>query len=113
MIAYATALIINNKDAEARKLFAATPKVFQDPKVLNSYIFSKQFDKAITEYKTMIKENPTNKGYYESLAYTYILAGQNTLAISILQDAIVKFPDSKTQYEGAIKQIQEGKIKPQ
>ncbi len=107
---YMAALIVSGDSAKIEKLFAAEPKAFNDSKIINAYLFTKQYDKAIAIYKDMIKDTPSSQDLYPALAYAYVLNKQNSVAIETLKDAGEKFPLLKTQTDAFIKQIQGGKI---
>ncbi len=110
---YISTLITTKQDDLANKLFGSDQAIFTDPKIVNAYMYTKQYDKAIEIYKSMIKKDPETQETYSALSYAYILNGQNTLAIATLRTAEEKFPLLKTQIDSIIKQIQEGKFKTQ
>ena len=110
-INYIAALITAKESEKANKLFADDKEAFKDPKIVNAYMFSKQYDKAIEIMKESLKQNPDNQELYSSLTSAYVLNGQNSLAIDTLKAAGERFPLLKTQIDSVIKQIQEGKIK--
>ncbi len=109
--AYAAALITNNEDDKAVKIFGDDPKIFNDPKIVNAYMYTKQYARAIEIYKTMIVETPDNPDLYSALAGAYFQNKQTAKSVETLRAAGVKFPVLKTQIDDVIKQIEEGKIK--
>jgi O-antigen ligase/Flp pilus assembly protein TadD len=108
---YIAALVSAGKESDALKLFPDDKEIFLDPKVINSYMFAKQYSKAIQAYKLIIASDPENIDAYAPLAYAYILNKQNALAIETLKLAGNKFPTLKAQSETLISQIKEGKFK--
>lgn len=108
---YAASLVSSGKEAEALKYFGDDKELFIDPKVINAYMYAKQYTKAIAAYKALIEKDPENMEAYSPLAYAYILNGQDSMAIDILRKAGNKFPAIKSQTDAYIKQIQEGKLK--
>lgn len=110
-VVYVTNLINAKQSNKAIELFSGDEKIFIDPKVLNAYLYSKQYDKAIEAHKKALLATPDSQDLYVSLASAYILNSQNSMAIDTLRKTIVKFPLIKTELENLIKQLQEGKIK--
>lgn len=108
---YIAALVASGDEAKAKKLFGDDKKIFSDSRIVNAYMSSKQYGKAIAIYKDLLKDNPESQELYSSLVYAYILSGQNSLAIETLKTIQDKFPLLKTQAADLIKQIQDGKIK--
>ncbi len=108
---YVTALITAGEEAKAKKIFGDDLEVFSDPRVINAYVLSKQYDKAIEIYKKILAKDPDNQEVYSSLAYTYLLNKQEYQAIELLKKAKERFPLIKSQVDDAIKQIQEGKFR--
>ena len=109
-IGYAVMLIADNQDKKARELFANNPEVFTDQRVINAYVTSKNYTRAIEIYKALIKNSPNEQELYSGLASVYIMSKQDYLAIQTLKIASEKFPILKTQIDALIKQIQEGKL---
>ena len=109
-IGYAAILISSGEEKRAREIFVDEPSVFADPGVINAYVSTKKFGKAIEIYKQLLKESPDSQELYSSLASVYILSKQDYLAIQTLKAAAEKFPLLKTQIDAVIKQIQEGKL---
>jgi tetratricopeptide (TPR) repeat protein/O-antigen ligase len=108
---YVTALITAGEEAKAKELFGDDMEVFSDPRVINAYILSNKYDKAIAIYKQLLTKDPDNQEVYSSLAYVYLLNKQDYQAIELLKKAKERFPLIKAQVEDAIKQIESGKFK--
>ncbi len=109
-IAYIMALVSNNQDTKAKELFGDDTEIFSDERIINAYIVSKQYSKAIDIYKRLLKNDSDNQEIYSSLASIYLMDKQKGLAIQTLNTAKDKFPLLKDQINEVIKQIQEGKI---
>lgn len=108
---YVTALVTAGEDAKAKQIFGDDPEVFTDPRVINAYVLSKQYDKAIALFKQILVKDPDNQETYSSLAYVYLLNKQDYQAIELLKKAKERFPLIKSQVDDAIKQIEEGKFR--
>jgi tetratricopeptide (TPR) repeat protein len=109
-IAYIVGLISAGQEAKARELFKEEPDLFLDQRIISSYVYSKQYAKAIELQKQLIQKNPNDQGAYSSLASIYLMNKEKTKAIETLRTAESKFPELKTQVENIIKQIEEGKV---
>ena len=109
-IGYVVTLIADGQDKKARELFNNDPAIFSDQRVVNAYITTKNYARAIEIYKELIKKSPNTQELYSGLASVYIISKQDYLAIQTLRTAAEKFPALKTQIEALIKQIQEGKL---
>ena len=108
---YATALITAGEEAKAKQIFGDDLEIFGDQRVINAYLLSKQYDKAIAIYKQLLAKDADNQETYSSLAYAYLLNKQDYQAIELLKKAKEKFPLIKSQVDDAIKQIEEGKFR--
>lgn len=110
-ISYIMILIADNQDKKAREIFEKTPEVFHDLRIVNTYMTTKNYARAIEIYKELIKNSPNQQELYSGLASVYIVSKQDYLAIQTLRTAAEKFPALKAQIEGLIKQVQEGTLK--
>jgi O-antigen ligase/Flp pilus assembly protein TadD len=110
-LGYASTMIAAGQDTKAYKVFENDKSIFSNPKIINAYVYTKQFGKAVAVYKDLIKSDPNNQELYTSLAYVYLLSHQDSLAIETLRSAGEKFPISKSQVDTLINQIKEGKFK--
>ncbi len=110
-INFISTLIANNEEAKAKSMFPKDEVIFNDPRVVNAYIISKQYGKAAAIYINQIKANPDNADSYTALAAVYLQAGQDTMAIETLRNLSKRLPLLKPQADDWIKQIQEGKFK--
>lgn len=109
-VAYITSLIASGKEAKINELFPNDKEIYSDVRVINAYVYSKQYGKAIELYKKLIEKNPNDQNSYSALASVYLMNSQPAQAIHTLQLAETKFPELKNQIQSVIKQIQEGKV---
>ena len=79
-----------------------------DGQVLQAYVNTKQFNKAIRIAKAMDSNDPKNVQNKMILAAVYLRADMRSSAIAVLEDAIDKDPTFKAQGEYYIKQIKAG-----
>ena len=80
-IGYIVALVSSDQEAKAKELFGNEPSLFDDIRVMNTYV------------------------------ELYVRKKQYAKAIAILKSAGEKFPDMKAQTDAIIKRIQSGEIK--
>ena len=106
-IGYVSTLILSGQEKLARELFAATPELFLDTRVINVYAKLGQYQKVIESYKALVEKNPDNVQYYAGLAQAYVQNKQSGAAISLLESIKAKFPQLKDQIEAAIAQIKQ------
>lgn len=104
--AYAIGLILVNKDAEAHKIFADYPSVFETERAARAYLSIKQYDKAINIYKKLVAADKTNVNLQTQLAQAYYGAGMIALAVDTMRAIEKDHPEYKDQIEAAIKDIQ-------
>ncbi len=112
-VGYAATLIAVGQESKALDVFKGEMDIFNDPKIINAYIYVKQYGKAIEIYKKLIKAGNQPQEIYSALAYAYILNGQNALAIQTVRTIGELFPVPKAQVDSLIQQITEGKFKTQ
>jgi tetratricopeptide (TPR) repeat protein len=112
-VGYAATLIAVGQEPKALDVFKGEMDIFNDPKIINAYIYVKQYGKAIEIYKKLIKVGNQPQEIYSALAYAYILNGQNALAIQTVRTIGELFPVPKAQVDSLIQQITEGKFKTQ
>lgn len=108
-IAYAIALINNDQEKLALELFGNNPDIFTDQRIINIYAKKKNYTKVIEIYKGLIAKNPDDPQIRLYLSAAYLTNKQNYLALKELRDVANKFPQTKTQIDPIIKQIEEGK----
>jgi tetratricopeptide (TPR) repeat protein len=107
--AYAVGLVVTNKEAEARAMFANDPKIFETQQMANVFASLKQYSKAIDIYNKLIGTSTTDVNLRAALAQTQYAAGLKDAAIGTLQGILKTNPEYKAQIDAAIKQIQSGK----
>jgi O-antigen ligase/tetratricopeptide (TPR) repeat protein len=77
--------------------------------ILQAYLDTKQFDKALRIAKAIFNKDPNNLQNEILLASVYLSANMRNSAVSTLQDAIARNPSFKVQGESYIKEIQAGR----
>ncbi len=84
-------------------------KYLKDGQVINAYLTTEQFEKAIKGVEMLILENPNNLGLYVTAARIYQKENKNTEAVDAIKRAEAANPQFSGQGEGLIQQIQAGK----
>jgi tetratricopeptide (TPR) repeat protein len=107
--AYATALIIVGKEAEAKILAKDDPSLLESARIAQAYSVAKQYDKAVTIYKKLLEADPKNVQLKAQLAQVQYSAGQIWAATETLRSISKDNPEYKDEIEAAIKQMQVGK----
>jgi len=107
--AYAVALVLSGKEADARKLFGDDPSIFVTEQMAQVYVDLKQFTKAVAVYEDLLKNDPKNVNYAGRLAQIEYIAGMSSQAIATLQALEKDHPELKDQIEAAIAQVRSGK----
>ncbi len=108
-LAYISVLINNGQENKAHELFPNDSDLFTDQQIINIYASKKRFDKVIEIYKELIKKNPEDPQIHFYLAASYLANKQNWLALDELKMIRDKFPQTKTQMDSIIKDIESGK----
>lgn len=107
--AYVMALINAGQEKKAYELFPNDPDLFTDQRVINVYAQKKQFSKVIEIYKKLVAQKPNDVQTHFYLAAAYLADKQNWQAIQELNAIAKQFPETKTQIDTVIKDIQAGK----
>ena len=103
---YATALVLSGKETEARKIFSDDLGIFNTAQMAKAFVMLKQYSKAITIYRGLIKANPKDVDLRAQLAQIQYMAGQIYEAVATLRDIEKSNPELKAQIDATIKQIQ-------
>ena len=107
---YAVGAIYADKNELANKLLEegyGTTTV-DNQKLINAYVNSGQYDKAVAIWKKKIKEEPQSAKKHVSLANIYQKAGQTEKVIEELKKAAEINPELSSQIENYIKNIRAG-----
>lgn len=108
-VQYAAALVFAGKEKEAEVLFPATSSVMTDDRVINMYDGKKEYEKVLRAYRIRAAAAPTDvQAQVLPIAVLYKM-GRSYETISELRSLGVKFGETKTEVDKAIKAIQEGK----
>ncbi len=107
--AYATALVIGGKEADAKALFGNDETLFNTPSMAEAYALAKQYPKAIAIYQALIGTSTDNTDLIVKLAQVQYSAGMISAAVSTMRSMEASHPEYTTQIEAAVKQIQAGK----
>jgi len=107
--AYATSLVMDGKEADAKKMFDNDPVIFDTEQMAQAYIGVKEYSKAIVIYEDLVKANPTDINLTAHLAQIQYLAKDVEGSIATLRSLEKSHPELKDQIEAAIKQVQGGK----
>jgi O-antigen ligase/tetratricopeptide (TPR) repeat protein len=102
---YARALVLNNREAEARKEFNNDPAIFDTEIMANTYIATKQFDKAIAIFDKIIAKDPKSIDNQFKKAQILFTADRKWEAGQLVKKMIIDFPEYKAQLEQALKEI--------
>jgi len=103
---YVLALVIDGQEKEAHKIAGDDDKsIFESQQMGQVYASLKQYPKAITIYKSLIKTDPSNTDYYAQLAQIQYTAGLKYDAVETLRTLEKAKPELKDQIESSIKQI--------
>lgn len=108
-IAYITALVSNDQEKLAHELFPNDDAIFMDQRIISIYAQKKQYKKVIEIYKKLVVQKPDDAQTHYFLAASYIADKQNWQGIQELKAIAKQFPETKTQIDDLIKQIEEGK----
>jgi O-antigen ligase/Flp pilus assembly protein TadD len=103
---YAIALVVDNKEALAREMFDNDLTIFETLQMAGVYSSLKKYDKAITVYKKLIADNPSDVNIRAQLAQTQYSAGMISAAIATLRSIEKDNPELKEQIDATIKEIQ-------
>lgn len=102
---YVLGLVITGQETYARKLFADDPSIFQSDRLGKVYVALKQYDKAITVFKKIVANDPTNVDNRAILAKIQFTAGLPDEGAETLRSIEKDHPELKEQVEAAIKAL--------
>ncbi len=108
-IAYAIALINAGQEKKAHEIFGDDPTIFTDQRVIGVYAKQKNYTKVIEIYKQLVAKNPEDPQTRFYLAAAYLASKQNWLALKELRQIVEKFPQTKSQIDPIIKDVEAGK----
>ncbi len=118
-ILYAASLFYTGDKQSADKLLIDGPKgdgfgsvLVDDPRMLQVYTNTKQFDRIIGIWKNRVAADPKNAQIHVGLAAAYFSQGDKEGAIGELQAAAKLDPNLAKQAESLVTQIQNGTLKP-
>ncbi len=118
-ILYAAGLIYAGDRAAADQVLISGPKdqgfgsvVIDDPRLLQVYTNTKQYDRVIAIWKTRVEASPKDSQIHIGLAAAYFAASDKANTIKELQTAASLNPAVAAQANTLIKQIQDGTLKP-
>jgi tetratricopeptide (TPR) repeat protein/O-antigen ligase len=113
-ILYATGLYYAKQNAEADKLLTDGfgSVLYDDNRLLQTYMSLKMYDRAIAIWQNRVKAAPTDTQTLLGLAGAYFASGNNSQTIATLKQVEELDPTSKAQMDSIIAQIQSGALKP-
>ncbi len=103
---YALALVVENKEAEARRLFGDNPDIFETLQMAQAYTMGKQLLKAIAIYKKILEKTPSDLNAAIQMARLQYTVGLKADAIKTFRDLEKLYPQYKEAIEAAIKQVE-------
>lgn len=106
---YASGLIFNNRAKEALVFMKDNPNLQYEQAIINAYANIKDYDKVISIYENVLKDDPQNTQVKASLAATYLSKGMPSKAIQILSEISKDNPSFKEKIDQYISQIKSGK----
>lgn len=74
--------------------------------LIDIYAGAKKYDKVVEGYKNLVNSEPENVNWYIKLATAYALAGQKSLALDTVKEAIRLYPPLQPEADKFIKQYQ-------
>ncbi len=103
----AAAYIMNNQQAAADKILKDGFKTVDVAENILVQVYSsrKQYDRLRGVWQAFVKSDPQNPEYRKSLAGAYLITGNKTGAISVLEQAAKDIPSFKSEAEGYIQQL--------
>jgi len=104
--AYIIALILNGKEAAARKEFTNDISLFENSRVAEAYMSIKQYEKGIALFKKLSLVDPKNVEARMAVAQSQYVAGQKWADIETLKVIQKDFPEYTEQINTLIKQTQ-------
>ncbi len=107
--AYIAALINADQEKTAHDLFGNDDSLFADQRIISIYQKKKNYDKVIEIYNKLLVKNPDDPRMRFSLAVAYFTNNQSWLGLKELRYIAEKFPETKTQIEQLIKEVESGK----
>lgn len=113
-IFYAMGLYFSNQKAEADRLLMEGfgTVLLDDDRMIQIYTNTRQFDRVIAIWKGRVEKDPNNTDLRLGLASAYFAAGDTKATIAELRHIIQLNPQSATQMQALISQIQSGDLKP-
>jgi tetratricopeptide (TPR) repeat protein len=108
-LTYASALVADGKEDEARKEFKDDPAIFESAQMADVYVSLKQYEKAIAVYKKISEANPTDVDTRAQLARVQYLGGKIADATATLKSIEKDHPEYASQIEQAIKSMEKEK----
>ncbi len=113
-ILYATGLYYAKQDAQADALLTEGfgTVLYDDNRLLQTYMSLKRYDRAIGIWQERIKNDPNNTQNLLGLAGVYFASGNNTQTIATLRQVQTIDPSTKAELDSIISQIQSGTLKP-
>lgn len=103
---YVVVMIMNKKEAQARKEFGTDALLFENSKVADAYVYLKQYDKAIALYKKLASQSPKDINARAAVAQAQYAAGYKWAAVETLKAIQTDFPEYKSQIDAYIQQVQ-------
>ncbi len=103
---YILGLVVAKRDAEAREVASSSMNLFENDRTAHAYAISKQFDKSIALYTTLLQRDPTSVPLSMQLVEVYLLSNRKWEAIELVRKVGKDHPEYKDQIEPMIKQIQ-------
>lgn len=113
-VLYAAVLFYSGNKAAADALLVEGfgSVLYDDGRLLQVYVNTKQFDRVVGIWKLRVEKNPQNVQTQLGLAAAYFGAGDTANAIATLQRAAQLDPSLNAQIQAVITQIKNGTLKP-
>lgn len=104
---YALALVVQNNEAEAKRLFGNDPEIFETFQMAQAYTLGKQPLQAIAVYKKLLEKTPNDLNASIQMARLQYTVGLRADATKTFRDLQKAYPQYKDAIEAAIKQAEQ------
>ncbi len=108
---YGMFLIRGGKTKEAEEVLSVLGEevYLSDPEIVNAYTSVGKFEKLTSFLEGYVKQKPESLKAHLTLSAVYLESGKRQKAITILEQAVARFPEFKEQGEFFIREIKAGR----